>query len=201
MTVLKIDSSARIEGSNSRQLTDYLARQLDQKVVVRDLVKQPLPPISAEDLMGVHGSSEESRPSLKAHLALSDELIDELKSVDTIVFGVPMYNFSVPVYLKQWIDYVCRAGISFRYTENGPEGLTGVKRVFIVTTSGGTPIGSDYDFASRYLEHVCRFLGVGEVIHIDASGSKGSPDVIIDSAKQQIDTALESLSRLETEGV
>ncbi len=190
MAVLKIDSSARVEGANSRIITDYLVQQLGQPVTERDLVNNPLPPISPQDLVGVHGSHEDERPSLQRHLAISNELIAELNQADTLVLGVPMYNFSVPAYLKQWIDYVCRAGITFRYTENGPEGLTAVKRAFIVTASGGTPIGSEMDFASRYLEHICRFLGVKEVVHIDASGSKGSPEVVIAAAKQQIDSLL-----------
>jgi FMN-dependent NADH-azoreductase len=190
MTVLKIDASARAEGSNSRTITDYLVQQLGLPVIERDLVEQPLPPMSPEDLVGVHGSHDVERPSLQRHLAISDELIGELRQADTLVFGVPMYNFGVPAYLKQWIDYVCRAGVSFRYTGNGPEGLTGVERAFIVTASGGTPIGSDMDFASRYLEHICRFLGVTEVIHIDASGSKRTPEAVIAAAKQQIDAVL-----------
>lgn len=191
MTVLRIDSSARLEGANSRIITDYLVRQLGQLVIERDLVKDPLPPISPQDLVGVHGSHDDDRTSLQQHLALSNQLIAELKQADTLVLGVAMYNFSVPAYLKQWIDYVCRAGISFRYTESGPVGLTGVKRAFIVTASGGTPIGGDWDFASRYLEHICRFLGVEEVIHIDASGSKGTPEAVIAAAKRQIDARLE----------
>ena len=187
MTVLKIDSSARLEGSNSRTLTDYLVDKLGQPVIERDLVKSPLPPMTPQDLVGVHGSHEDDRDSLQQHLALSDELIGELKHADTLLLGVSMYNFGVPSYLKQWIDYVCRAGVSFRYTENGPEGLTGVKRAFIVTASGGTPIGSDMDFASRYLEQVCGFLGISEVHHIDASGSKRTPEVVIEAGKRQID--------------
>jgi len=135
----------------------------------------------------VHGSHDDDRTSLQEHLKVSSELISELKRADTVVFGVAMYNFGVPAYLKQWIDYVCRAGVSFRYTKNGPEGLTGVKRAFIVTASGGTPIGSDMDFASRYLEHVCRFLGVEEVFHIDASGSKREPGAVIAAAKAEVD--------------
>lgn len=190
MTVLRIDSSARLEDSNSRIITDYLVQQLGLPVIERDLVKNPLPPMSPQDLVGVHGSHEDDRASLQQHLAISNELIAELKQADTLVLGVPMYNFSVPAYLKQWIDYVCRAGISFRYTENGPEGLTGVKRAFIVTASGGTPIGGDLDFASRYLEHICRFLGVKDVAHIDACGSKGAPEMVVSAAKQQIDTLL-----------
>jgi FMN-dependent NADH-azoreductase len=201
MTVLKIDSSARQEGSNSRIVSDYLVQQLvlqeRQPVIERDLVKNPLPPMSPQDLVGVHGSQDDERPSLQRHLAISNELIAELQQADTLVLGVPMYNFSVPAYLKQWIDYVCRAGVSFRYTENGPEGLTAVKRAFIVTASGGTQIGSDMDFASRYLEHICRFLGVVEVTHIDASGSKGSPEAVIDAARQKIDSLLTQRERVE----
>ena len=201
MTVLKIDSSAREKGSNSRIVSDYLVQQLvlqeGQQVIERDLVKHPLPPMSPQDLMGVHGSQDDERPSLQRHLAISNELIAELQQADTLVLGVAMYNFSVPAYLKQWIDYICRAGVSFRYTENGPEGLAGVKRAFIVTASGGTPIGSDMDFASRYVENICRFLGVAEVFHIDASGSKGSADAVIDAARLQIDALLIQRERAE----
>ncbi len=191
MTILKIESSARLEQSNSRRVTDYLVQQLGQPVITRDLVKNPLPAMSPEDLVGVHGSHKDSRPSLQQHLAVSEQLIDELRQADTLVLGVAMYNFGVPAYLKQWIDYVCRAGVSFRYTENGPEGLTGVKRAYIVTASGGTPIGSDMDFASRYLEHICRFLGIEEVFHIDAGGSKRTPELVYEHAKAQIDALLE----------
>ena len=190
MSILRIDSSARLESANSRIIGDYLVQQLGQPVIERDLVKNPLPPMSPQDLVGVHGSHEDDRASLRQHLAISKELIDELRQADTLVLCVAMYNFSVPAYLKQWIDYICRAGVSFRYTKNGPEGLTGVKRAFIVTASGGTPIGGDWDFASRYLDHVCRFLGIDDVVHFDASGSKGSPDVVIAAARQQVDTWL-----------
>ncbi len=190
MSILRIDSSARMEGGNSRIITDFLVQQLGQPVVERDLVKNPLPPMSPQDLVGVHGSHEDGRASLQRHLAISNELIAELQQADTLVLGVAMYNFSVPAYLKQWIDYVCRAGVSFRYTENGPEGLTGVERAFIVTASGGTPVGGDWDFASRYVEHICRFLGVRDVVHIDASGSKGAPEVVIEAARRQIDALL-----------
>ena len=202
MSVLKIDSSARLEGSNSRTLTQYLVDRLGETVVERDLAKQSLPIISAEDLIDLHASSDNSRASLQHHLALSNSLIDELMATDNIVFGVPMYNFGVPAVLKQWIDYICRAGITFKYGENGPLGLTGIKRAFIVTSSGGVPIGSDMDYASRYLEHICRFIGVEKVVHIDASGSNGTPEFIIAQAKQEIDTALSgSLEQVVLGGV
>ncbi|MFT7174276.1 MAG: FMN-dependent NADH-azoreductase, partial [Halioglobus sp.] len=100
------------------------------------------------------------------------------------------YNFGIPASLKQWIDAICRAGVSFKYTEQGPVGLLNVRRVFIITATGGTPIDSEMDFASPYLEHICRFLGIAEVFHIDASGSKGTPEHVIAQGKQQVDALI-----------
>jgi FMN-dependent NADH-azoreductase len=197
MTILKIDSSARLQGSNSRTISHYLSEklvaQLNSKVVDRDLVKQPLPLISATDLMDLHASNESASASFQQHLTLSNTLIQELMDADTLVLAAPIYNFSVPAVLKQWVDYVCRAGITFKYGNTGPEGLTNIKRAFVITSSGGVPVGSPMDFASGYLEQICHFLGVQEVIHIDASGSKGDPETIINDAKKQIDQALSNI--------
>jgi FMN-dependent NADH-azoreductase len=190
MTVLQINSSARQDHSNTRIIGQYLVDSLGEPVIHRDLAQQPLPPISAQDLIAVHGSSEDQRASLQTQLSLSAQLIDELKSADTLVLGAPMYNFGIPAVLKQWIDTICRAGVSFKYTEQGPVGLLDIKQAFIITASGGTPVGSDMDFASRYLELICRFIGVGEVFHIDASGSKRTPEQVIDQGKQQVDALL-----------
>lgn len=194
MSILHINSSARLEGSNSRIIGQYLVDKLDQPVISRDLVQQPLPPISAEDLMGVHGSSDSERESLQAQLALSNALIDELRRSDTLVLATPIYNFGIPASLKQWVDAICRAGVSFKYTDQGPVGLLGVKRAIVVTASGGTPIGGDMDFASGYLEHICKFIGINEVYHIMASGSKGKPEQLIASGKQQVDGLVATLA-------
>lgn len=190
MTVLHINSSAQMSNSNTRILGQYLVDALGEQVVHRDLAQQPLPPIHAEDLMAVHGSFDSQRASLQPQLALSEQLIEELKSADTLVLGAPMYNFGIPASLKQWIDAICRAGVSFKYTEQGPVGLLGIKRAFIITSSGGTPIGSEMDFASRYLEHICRFIGINNVFHVDASGSKGNPEQVIAQGKDQIDALI-----------
>ncbi|MEH6557308.1 MAG: NAD(P)H-dependent oxidoreductase [Oceanicoccus sp.] len=194
MTVLHINSSARLNNSNSRIIGQYLVDAMKQPVISRDLAQQPLPPISAEDLVGVHGSSDDQRPSLQTQLSLSESLIDELRSADTLVLASPIYNFGIPASLKQWIDAICRAGVSFKYTEQGPVGLLGVERAVIITSSGGTPIGSEMDFASRYLEHICRFIGISDVFHIDASGSKGSPEQVIAQGKQQVDSLISTLA-------
>ena len=201
MTVLHINSSARLKGSNSRIIGQYLVDGMQQPVISRDLAQQPLPPISAEDLMGVHGSSDDQRPSLKTQLSLSDSLIDELRAADTLVLAAPIYNFGIPAALKQWVDAICRAGVSFKYTEQGPVGLLGVERAVIVTSSGGTPIGSEMDFGSRYLEHICRFIGINDVFHIDASGSKRSPEQVIAQGKQQVDSYLSTLANNRISGV
>lgn len=190
MTVLHINTSARLQNSNSRILGQYLVDALDEPVINRDLALQPLPPISAEDLIGVHGSSDSGRESLQQQLALSNQLIDELKSADTLVLGVPIYNFGIPATLKQWIDAICRAGVSFKYGENGPVGLLSVKRAYIISASGGTPIGGELDFSSRYLELICGFIGINEVFHIDASGSKRAPEQVLEQGRQRIDALL-----------
>lgn len=190
MSILHIDSSARITGSNTRILGQYLVDALDSEVVHRDLGTNPLPAISAEDLMGIHASSDDKRDSLKTQLALSNQLIAELKQADTLVIGAPMYNFGIAASLKHWIDAICRAGVSFKYSDKGPVGLLNIKRAYVITGSGGTPVGSDMDFVSGYLAHILGFIGVEEVLHINASGSKGSPEQIIESGKQQIDSLL-----------
>ena len=190
MSILHIDSSTRLTDSNTRIIGQYLVNALNTNIVHRDLAANPLPAISAQDLMGVHGSSDEKRPSLQTQLALSDQLIQELRDADTLVIGAPMYNFGIAASLKQWIDAICRAGVSFKYSNQGPVGLMNIKRAFIITASGGTPIGSNMDFVSDYLAHICTFIGVEEVLHIDASGSKGSPEQIIESGRQQVDVIL-----------
>ncbi len=200
MSILQINSSARLEGSNTRILSQYLVEALGQTVVSRDLAQQPLPPISAVDLIDVHGSAEHVGSSFQQQLALSNQLVNELKEADTLVLGAPMYNFAIPVTLKQWIDAICRAGVSFKYTEQGPVGLLDIQRAYIITATGGTPIGSEMDFCSRYLEHICRFIGIREIAHIDASGSKGSAEQVIAQGKQQIDELLPGSSSVTLSG-
>ncbi len=190
MSILQIHSSARLKGSNTRALSQYLVEALGEPVVSRDLALQPLPVISAVDLIAVHESAEQASPSFQTQLALSNQLIDELNAADTLVLGAPMYNFSIPASLKVWVDAICRSGLTFKYTEKGPVGLLAIQRAYIITATGGVPVGSGMDFCSPYLEGICRFLGIKEVTHIDASGSKGSPDEVIAQGKEQIDAIL-----------
>ena len=201
MRILKIDASANPNG-NSRVLTQYLVENLAEQhgsnqnsaeIIIRDVASDPLPTMSAETLMAFYTYSERNDVSedVKHHLALSEKLIEELKSADVVVLGVPMYNFGIPAHLRNWIDHVARQGVTFRYGENGPEGLIGSTRVYLVATSGGTPIGGAADHSSTHATQVFGFLGATQIEVIDAGGSKGAPDVVIAAAKTQIDETLQ----------
>ena len=173
LRVLRVDSSARRQGSISRRLADALIERLErqERVIdlgVRDLAVQPPGLVDAAWLDASSTPDEARSPAQHAALAESEALVAELMDADVVVIGVPIYNFGVPATLKAWVDMVARAGLTFRYTENGPEGLLRGKRAFLVAASGGTAIGSEIDFATGYLRHVLGFLGIDEVETIAA---------------------------------
>ncbi|MCM3419935.1 FMN-dependent NADH-azoreductase [Sphingopyxis alaskensis] len=171
--ILRIDASARTSGSTTRQLTDQLVARLVEQgygaaVTTRDLALTP-PALLTESWVGANFTDEAERnDEQKAALASSDELIAELEAADTIVIGVPVYNFAIPAALKAWVDLIARARRTFRYTEAGPEGLLKGKKAWLVVASGGVPVGSDHDFATGYLRHVLGFVGITDVTIIAA---------------------------------
>jgi FMN-dependent NADH-azoreductase len=171
--ILRIDASARNVGSTTRQLTDQLVARLVEQgygaaVTQRDLALTP-PALLTEAWVGANFTDDAERSDdQRAALAASDELIAELEAADTIVIGVPVYNFAIPASLKAWIDLIARARRTFRYTETGPEGLLKGKKAYLVVASGGVPVGSDYDFATGYLRHVLGFVGITDVAIIAA---------------------------------
>ena len=170
--VLLLNASARGAASNSRALAGSILEQLEQRhgalnVVERD-VSQGLPVIDEQWVGANFTPSEQRTPEQHQRLALSDELISELVAADIVVIGAPMYNFSVPASLKAWIDLVARAGVTFRYTEQGPQGLLRGKQAYVVVTTGGAQIGSASDFASGYLKHILGFIGIHDVQLIEA---------------------------------
>jgi FMN-dependent NADH-azoreductase len=176
-SVLRIDSSVRTEGSISRDLTTRIIERLGaDTVTTRDLAGLTL---IDEAWVGANFTPADQRTEAqKETLALSDAMIAELQAADTLVIGLPIYNFGVPARLKAWIDLVARAGVTFRYTEAGPEGLLTGKRAIIAVASGGVPAGSPVDFASTYLKQVLSFIGITDVtvvaadqLAVDADGS------------------------------
>lgn len=171
-TLLRIDSSARISDSITRQLGNayqdrWQVKHPEGRVIYRDLTA-PLPQISA-DWVDANLTDPSARTDAQhAELALSDQLIAELKAADALLVTVPMYNFSVPAALKSWIDLICRARETFAYTEQGPQGLLSDRPVTLVLASGGVPMGSAVDYMSDYLRHIFGFIGLHDVRRVAA---------------------------------
>lgn len=189
-TVLRIDASARHDGSESRALTQrILDRLAPDEVINRDLAAS-LPAIDAEWLNANWTPEDQRSDAQRESLALSDTLIQEVKSADTIVIGAPIYNFGIPATLKTWVDQIARAGITFKYSESGPQGLMTGKRAIIAITSGGTQVGSDIDFASGYLRHVLGFVGITDVQFVAADQLA----VDADASHAKADAALQALA-------
>lgn len=169
--ILRIDASARRNGSITRDLNDRILSRFQTAgpvtVTHRDLANA-LPQIT-EDWIGANFTPLTDRTEdQKAVLDQSDSLVGELKNADILLIGLPIYNFGVPAALKAWIDLVARAGETFRYTETGPVGLLEGKRAIVTMASGGTARGSEIDFATEYLRHVLGFIGIQDVVFISA---------------------------------
>lgn len=176
--ILHITASIQADQSVSRALSTKLVSTLTAKsganITTRDLSTNDLPFIDAERFAANLAPIAERTAEQRNLAAISDQLIDELQAADTIVFGVPIYNFSVPATLKAWADLVARAGTTFRYTPDGPQGLLEGKRAFIALASGGTPAGSPMDFMTPWLTFFLGFLGVHDVTIIAADGVMGA---------------------------
>ena len=173
--ILRIDASARTTGSVTRDLNDQVVKSLAENepvdVVLRDLTTA-LPQIT-EDWVGANFTADLDRNDEQHRtLELSDSLVAELRAADTLVIGLPIYNFGVPASLKAWIDLIARVGETFHYTENGPVGLLAGKRAIVTVSSGGTKLGSDIDFATGYLAHVLGFVGISDITFVSAETLK-----------------------------
>lgn len=190
INILRLDASASVSSSNGKKLGDRLIEKLvDQQAVSlnqRDL-NDSLRFID-ETWVGANFTPVDERSDeQKQALAFSDRLIDELKQADHIVLTTPMYNFGVPASLKAWIDLVCRAGVTFQYTADGPVGLLKNKRVDIVITTGGVPLQSPVDFVSDYLKQVFRFIGIEQINIIAADQMNVDADASFHKALDQIE--------------
>ena len=170
MRVLQINTSIHGNDAASTVLSADIASKLGADVAVRDLAANPLPHLDADSFEAFGLPEADRQPHQHEAVARSDELIEEIRMADTLVIGVPMYNFGIPSTLKAWIDHIARAGVTFRYTSNGPEGLLGTKRLIVVATRGGKYAGSDADNQTAYLKQVLGFLGLGEPEFIYAEG-------------------------------
>ncbi len=173
--ILVLQTSARREASVSREFTDQLvsalkARNPEAKIVSRELGLDPVPHLDETLLGGWMKPAEEQSPEERAAAARSDELIDELLASDVVVIGSAMYNFGITSTLKSWLDHVLRAGKTFRYTETGPEGLAGNRKVYVVTARGGRYQGTPLDHQQPYLETAFGFIGITDIEFVHAEG-------------------------------
>lgn len=176
MKLLHIDSSALAANSVTRELTAAIVARWQDKlpqvqVEYRDLDTDPLPHLTGASLA-------QTDPDEAADAART---MDQFLAADVLVIGAPMYNFTIPSTLKAWIDRVAVAGKSFRYTENGPEGLAGGKKVIIASGRGGIHTNSPTDFQETYLRQVFGFLGVTDIEFVRAEGVAYSPQHRIDA--------------------
>ena len=172
MRILRIDSSAKTETSESRRLVDRIidglqANGKSPEVTVRDL-NERLTQVDNAWIEANNTPADDLTNDQIKTLALSDKLVAEIEVADTLIIGVAFYNFSISASLKLWIDLVCRARKTFAYLDGSPKGLLTGKKAIICFASGGTQFGSDIDFASGYLRHILSFIGITDVTFISA---------------------------------
>ncbi|WP_300517210.1 NAD(P)H-dependent oxidoreductase [Aliiroseovarius sp.] len=192
-SILRIDGSARKQGSASRQLTDQLIARLGGEVTRRDLADTNIPHLTEDWVSGTFTPPEARTEAQNEALAFSDELVAELRAADLLVISTPVYNFGVPSALKAWVDQVARTGVTFKYGEAGPEGLLTGKRAVVVAASGGTPAGAPHDFAVSYLKQVLGFLGITEVDVVDAAGVAVDAEATMKAAEEAVISTADSL--------
>ena len=185
-SILRLESSIKGGASVTRKLTDMLVEKLaGASVTERDA--QGIPLIDGTWVGAAYTPAADRSAEQKAALALSDTLIGELRAADTIVIGMPVYNFGVTGPLKAWIDQICRINETFKYTEAGPKGLLEAKKVYVAYASGGVPMGSGYDFASTYLRQVLGFIGITDVQFVAAEGVAANEAAAVARAEEQIE--------------
>jgi len=175
-TILQLNASILSNEGQSTRLANEFVAQLDaDKVIVRDLAREPVPHLTGERFVAFTTAKEKRTPEQNQVVAYSDGLIDELRQAEVIVLGLPMYNFGVPSMLKAWFDHIARAGVTFRYTEKGPVGLLTGKKVYVFATRGGIYVGKardgqTADTQSTYIRDFLAFLGMTDVQFVYAEG-------------------------------
>ncbi|MBL4819633.1 MAG: NAD(P)H-dependent oxidoreductase [Gammaproteobacteria bacterium] len=179
--LLTLKSSLLGDTSVSNELIDNFidsltARGMELETVTRDLSRQGIPHLDGEWLSASSAPATRRTNEQQQKINYADELISELKAAELIVIGAPMYNFMVPTQLKAWIDHVAKAGITFRYTENGSVGLLNDKEVVVVVTSGGIHKTGETDHMRPFLKTVLGFLGLNNVEFAVASGLNMGPE-------------------------
>lgn len=168
--ILHIDASGRGATSVSRKLSSQLVQQLrtdNGSITYRD-VSQGLPFVDEVMISAYYTPAVDRTEQQQQAIELSNAIVDELRANDTMVIGMPIYNFSMPAGFKAWSDLAARVGETFRYTEDGPVGLLVGKKAYVVVVSGGTEVASEIDFLTPWLRHYLGFIGISDVDFVQA---------------------------------
>ena len=196
-TLLQIKTSVFSDHGNSSKLANEFVAEWqknhpDGKVVVRDLGANPLPHLTAERVQAFFTPAEQRSTEQHAHADASQELIDELKAADVVVLGLPLYNFGVPSTLKSYFDHLARAGITFRYTANGPEGLLADRKVYIFAARGGFYQGTPADSQTPFVNAFLNFIGLKDLEYVYAEGL----NIGEEQKRSALDAASEKIAKL-----
>ena len=197
--ILLIISSPRLE-SYSTQVARSLAERLaarapDSTVTVRDLTREPVPHIDDSFAVGRSLPADKLTAAQKTALALSDKLLKELFAADTIIIAAGMINFGIPSSLKAYIDHIVRPGVTFKYSEKGPEGLVKGKKVYLVLARGGVYSAGpmqQLNFQDTYLRATLPFIGLNDIELVTVEGVAFGPE----AADQAVSSALSRVSSL-----
>ncbi len=194
MNILQINSAARA-GANSTRVADSITARLQAgnpsaSLTLRDLASAPIPFLDSAAIGALFTPAEQRTPDQAALVASYDAEIAAVQAADVLVLGVPMYNFGVSVQFKSWIDAISRAGVTFRYTEKGPEGQLKGKKVYVALARGGRYRDSASDTQVPYLKVVLAFLGMTDVEFIYAEGlNMGEDGAVQGFAQAEADLA------------
>jgi FMN-dependent NADH-azoreductase len=197
MNILQINSSARSVGSESTRLADSIVAKLkaanpQAQVTRRDLASEPHPAIDEAALGALFTPAEQRSAGQAARVALDDALIAQVLAADVIVIGAPMYNFGMTVQLKSWFDAIARAGVTFRYSASGPEGLVKNKKVYVTLARGGVHRGGETDSQVPHLKTLLGFLGMTDVTFVYSEGHGMGPEAVA-KAQAQADAIIEEV--------
>ena len=185
-TILQIDVSPRGAESVTRKLTQNVVERLaPDTIIMRDLTRS-LPHLDSDWIGANFTPANDHTAEQRALLRILDTLVDEIRRADTIVIGLPVWNFGIPAALKAWVDLVARAGETFRYTKDGPQGLLTGKRAILALASGGTAVDSEIDFATPYMRHVLGFIGITDVSVVAADQMAMDPEASLKAADEAV---------------
>lgn len=193
--ILLVTTSLNGQQGQSIALANHLSMRVAERdelsLTQRDLAVDPLPHLELDEFASWRVEPEQRTAQQRELTQRSDQLIEELQAHDVLVLAVPMYNFGVPSQLKAWFDRIMRAGVTFRYTENGPEGLVKGKRAVLLFARGGQYAGTEMDNQTPHIKLMLSMIGIEDISVVFAEGlnlGEARRDAALKEACQAIDS-------------